>query len=837
MPGDKIFGSDFVDQSAHEEFKKLNEEADRLVKSFVEAAGGANAFREDLSKATGIKQTTDEIKKGRQELTEMEKLMRQLIQTTERISVLDSQRAKALAAVREEARLMNQANKEESKLLAAKEGSYEQLDLQLRQMVRSYKALSEAERNAARGTELLDKLQKTRAALGALDANMGNWQRNVGNYASATNGMTQVLRELPAFAVSFQTGILGISNNVHQVVDDFKRMRQEGKGAGEILGIFGKSMFSMTNLLSVGVGLFTIFSKQIFEYAKSLNAANKEQEELNKVLAAGEKDARAQVNAMERIYRTSQDVTLSIEERKKAVDKLQETYPAYFGNLSDEAILNGEAKDSYDQLRESILSAGRARALEAKIQEEINNDLDKEMQLRKDLQKATSDEMVLRGRSMKLTRRSGIDKEVVAVDISPEQADVIRIEKKAIAQKALNDFKEAQDARLRIYEDALSKERTIRDRHESKPSGASKSTKDSRGKTNAARKPDVKEWASEINALDREVQLMNEKADEEAIARVQKAIEEKKKLNAQYAKDELDLIQGNLNAMERMWDQADEEERNRIRERVAALDQYAQFAQQLEDLGQAVVDITFAREMSRLDERQRRLTEYYDTEKQRIDASFTNQADKEREMMKLEAQREAQQKKIDQDRRAAERKRAQAQKAFDIASIITSTSLAVIKAYTEGDPYTKIPRALAAAAAGAISLARAIATQIPAYAQGTENHPGGPAIVGDAGMELVQEPGGRSYLTPNSPVIMDLPKKTKVIPHDELMQRVWNTAYVKMAGSGKVTTDSMAAAMIGAFEEMTDEIRGVRKAVSNIGVNVTLRDDSRAMAHIKSRVC
>ena len=115
MPGDKIFGSDFVDQSAHEEFKKLNEEADRLVKSFVEAAGGANAFREALSKATGIKQTTDEIKKGRQELTEMEKLMRQLIQTTERISVLDSQRAKALAAVREEARLMNQANKEEFK--------------------------------------------------------------------------------------------------------------------------------------------------------------------------------------------------------------------------------------------------------------------------------------------------------------------------------------------------------------------------------------------------------------------------------------------------------------------------------------------------------------------------------------------------------------------------------------------------------------------------------------------------------------------------------------------------------------------------------------------------
>ena len=824
MPGDKIFGSDFVDQSAHEEFKKLNEEADRLVKSFVEAAGGANAFREALSKASGIKQTTDEIKKGRQELTEMEKLMRQLIQTTERISVLDSQRAKALAAVREEARLMNQANKEESKLLAAKEGSYEQLDLQLRQMVRSYKALSEAERNAARGTELLDKLQKTRAALGALDANMGNWQRNVGNYQNQTFQLTQVLREMPAFAVSAQTGILGLSNNLPLLAQSFQAVAAQSGGAMAALKIFGASLFSFGNIFAIALGLFTIFSKQIFEFISGTKEADEATKSLNDSI--GKETAK-----FEQLSRAATNHNLTQKERIEAANELKRLYPEALKNYAAEEIAAGKAANALTALRNALISVAMARAAEADLATLAAQRYANEKTLAEEKTRLAQGEAAASRLNAQSLKDMG-NAQDRTINAANRQADANERSKKKIeeltaANKALDEQMNKVAENINRYSAA------------GKLAGGTKTTTSSGRQSTSSgnKKQDIKEWSSGINELDRDVQLMNEKTDQATIERVRKAIEEKKKLNAQYAKDELELIQGNLNAMERMWDQADEEERNRIRERVAALDQYAQFAQQLEDLGQAVVDITFAREMNRLDERQRRLTEYYDTEKQRIDASFTNQADKEREMMKLEAQREAQQKKIDQDRRAAERKRAQAQKAFDIASIITSTSLAVIKAYTEGDPYTKIPRALAAAAAGAISLARAIATPIPAYAEGTENHPGGPAIVGDAGVELVQEPGGRSYLTPNSPVIMDLPKKTKVIPHDELMQRVWNTAYVKMAGSGKVTTDSMAAAMIGAFEEMTDEIRGVRKAVSNIGVNVTLRDDSRAMAHIKSRVC
>lgn len=54
------------------------------------------------------------------------------------------------------------------------------------------------------------------------------------------------------------------------------------------------------------------------------------------------------------------------------------------------------------------------------------------------------------------------------------------------------------------------------------------------------------------------------------------------------------------------------------------------------------------------------------------------------------------------------------------------------------------------------------------WAKGTppSGHPGGPAVVGDGGgSELVTLPSGRSFLSPNTDTLLDLPRGTHVIPH------------------------------------------------------------------------
>lgn len=57
---------------------------------------------------------------------------------------------------------------------------------------------------------------------------------------------------------------------------------------------------------------------------------------------------------------------------------------------------------------------------------------------------------------------------------------------------------------------------------------------------------------------------------------------------------------------------------------------------------------------------------------------------------------------------------------------------------------------------------------VPQYAQGTNAHPGGLAVVGDgkgsnAGSELIQTPDGKKYLSPNTPTLVNLPKGTQVL--------------------------------------------------------------------------
>ena len=66
-----------------------------------------------------------------------------------------------------------------------------------------------------------------------------------------------------------------------------------------------------------------------------------------------------------------------MDERLAAVKKIKSEYPAYFGQLSNEAILAGQAASQYRQLASDIVSAAKARAYGKRIEkiEEENIDL------------------------------------------------------------------------------------------------------------------------------------------------------------------------------------------------------------------------------------------------------------------------------------------------------------------------------------------------------------------------------------------------------------------------------------------------------------------------------
>ena len=93
-----------------------------------------------------------------------------------------------------------------------------------------------------------------------------------------------------------------------------------------------------------------------------------------------------------------------------------------------------------------------------------------------------------------------------------------------------------------------------------------------------------------------------------------------------------------------------------------------------------------------------------------------------------------------------------------------ATAVSIMNSAQLGFP-AAIPFIAMAAALGAIQQATILATPIPEYAQGTQDHPGGLAVVGDGGRsEMVVTPTGSVYKTPSTDTLIDLPEHSIVLP-------------------------------------------------------------------------
>lgn len=122
-------------------------------------------------------------------------------------------------------------------------------------------------------------------------------------------------------------------------------------------------------------------------------------------------------------------------------------------------------------------------------------------------------------------------------------------------------------------------------------------------------------------------------------------------------------------------------------------------------------------------------------------------------------------KELEKKKEALQQKQAKWEKANAISQSIIATALAVSRA---------LPNMVLAAlvgALGAAQLATIIAQPIPKYAKGTDNHPGGLAIVGDGGKHEAVVTDRGAYITPNVPTLIDLPRRAKVIPDVDIERR------------------------------------------------------------------
>lgn len=243
------------------------------------------------------------------------------------------------------------------------------------QEVANIQALTGQVRGLEAGLNSLKKTKEEAAKTPSIDIDTEAVTRKTNNLKMQ---FSQVARELPSLAMGPQMFILAISNNLPMLADAIADVLKQnellaasGKKGVPVWKQLASSIFSWQTALVAAISLGIVFGRDIANWVSSLFKAKKElsetqqlQESLNTSRRKGGEAASEESAKLRILYTASQDTSKSMRERNKAVDELQKMYPDYFGKLSNEAILAGNAASAYDELTKAIIRKGQAQAAE-----------------------------------------------------------------------------------------------------------------------------------------------------------------------------------------------------------------------------------------------------------------------------------------------------------------------------------------------------------------------------------------------------------------------------------------------------------------------------------------
>lgn len=218
-------------------------------------------------------------------------------------------------------------------------------------------------------------------------------------------------------------------------------------------------------------------------------------------------------------------------------------------------------------------------------------------------------------------------------------------------------------------------------------------------------------------------------------------------------------------------------------------------------------------EINSIEKQQEANEEAYNADVERIDAMVEQGvlSTEEGEARKRAAEAETAKKneELENEKVKLQQKQAKWQKGVQIAQTGIATARGIMEAMAMIPPNPILAGVIAAM--GAIQVATIAATPIPAYKEGTKNggHIGGLAIVGDGGKQEVIVYGGKGWITPDTPTIVDLPKGAEVYPDINSFDDL-NLNLSSLDGN------KTSPVIVNDYSELSREMRGVRSDLKKI---------------------
>ena len=727
-----------------------------------------------------------------------------------------------------------------------------------------YNNLTENEEK--RLTTLTNTLQKYRSIQDGVNTTVGKFQQRVGAYVQSgfnplSNSINQLSREMPAFTNSVQTGFMAISNNLPiffdamgGVIAQNKELQAQGKPTKSALLQLAGAFFSLGTVLSVGVTLLTIYGKDIVEFASNLmkgenaiNAMAESQKAMNDISTEARKNSAEEVTNMKLLLGVAKDTSLSYQERMIAVKKLQETYPAYFGNLTKEKILAGETAAAELELTNAILSRAKANAAVTKITENQSKIIDLELEAlekQKNIIKLRAD--VKRGEAVQ-SQTIGGGTVAGTYDLS-----TTAVTKLASATSSLNKINAEKDALTKINNTlttfALENEKKsilLKDKNTKSTKENTKAIKDNKEKQEEQLNFGTSKWLdaqiSNLKTLKDTTATTNEQSKEiegaikyyeqwkDSIDGVNKSSKElndtQEEFTIQIPELDVDIFDKISKDKEELSKWLDDF-KGKFKDDFVSNSGFSKLFDLFENFDKLKTD-GVATALAISEAFQEAFNTISNASKENFDAEYSRLEQQKSISLQFAGESSAAKQEIERQyeekRKAIQKREAEAQKRLAIFNIAVNTAQAIVAAVAKSPLTFGLPFSAIAAAIGAAQIAMVSSQQIPQFWKGTDNAPEGLAWTQEKGAEVITDKKGnvKTYGSNKGAQLTYLNKGDKVYKsHEDYINKELSKSGIQPIGQ---SFSSVNISNGLTKEDLTEQITRLSRTISqkeNININI-----------------
>jgi len=278
------------------------------------------------------------------------------------------------------------------------------------------------------------------------------------------------------------------------------------------------------------------------------------------------------------------------------------------------------------------------------------------------------------------------------------------------------------------------------------------------------------------------------------------------------------------------WDQRDKDAKKQAADTIR--DYAVKSAEETQATILAFLQGSIDRESQALDTKKRLLDEDTARRINQINMLGLTEQERTKQTAAVEKQAMFETEQIERRKRKLTYERAKLDKAANIASIVSTTALAVIKAYKDLPYPLNIAASIAVAAIGALQVVRAASAPLPAYRVGTENAKKGLAKVSEEGPELMQR-NGQLFLTPNEPSILEMAGGEKITPAHITRDILNATSFSKkMLGNGLILLQAQGISSDQA-DTMISELKEIKRNPPSVHNEIIIENSAYWYNNIK----